>query len=206
MRTARAGFVGEERCPIGRRNIGDDLAIFFPDIEFMKHMARFKLEPADVCRCSFARHDRDLGRTIIDPGRHRPAGHGARKIGVDRNDRENHPVLGQEECVHQAHVRHRDEFRLARCAVGRNNIVPDFSGPFDPVDHCTDVEHFTGCIVNCGMRRKCRGDLSAIVILAQGIEAPGVKHDRRSTLHQRQQLAAMKDNVGVPCVVAFASR
>ena len=167
-------------------------------------MARFVFEPAHVARRSLARHDREFGRAIVDPRRHRSALHEAAQVGIDRDDRKHDPVFGQEKCVHQRIVRHVDDFGLAHFARGIDDIIADLRRPHRTVDPGAQIDQFAGRMIDLWVRRKGRGDDAVIMFLAQRLQRARVELDRGRPLHQREQLAAMNDNVCVRGVVAFA--
>ena len=147
-----AMLIGEQRSAVRRRDIGDDFAAFLPHVKFVEHVARIEFEPAHLVRPAFARHHPDLGRAAGIPRGHRPAAHEPLEVGIDRDNRKDHPVLGQEKGMDQRVVRHRDHGTVPHFAACGDDIIAQFRCAHVAVNHGPDVNHFAGGVVNLGVR------------------------------------------------------
>ena len=192
----RAVGVGEQRRFLELHHVGNDTVAFFPRIHDVEDVAALGAEPDDVFGRAAALHDADERSLLRLPGVRRFAAHRPLHAAGDGQDRKQHVVFGDDEVVHHAGIG-RFETIEPRHHAGRVDRSEREGRGQRACGVIAEEHHFAGDGIDLGMRREGTCDGALVVAIAETVQSTRLDLGRHMAFFQRQQAAAMEDDVGV---------
>ena len=177
-------------------HVGDDAVAFLPRIQDVEDVAVLGAEPDDVFGRAVALHDADIGALFGLPGIRRLAAHRALHAAGDRQDRKQQMILGNDEIVHHAGVGRLEPIE-PRHHARRVDGSDGEGGGQRPRRVIAEEHHLAGDRIDLGMRRERPADAALVVAITKPVQGTGLDLGRQMAFLQRQQAAAVEDDVGV---------
>ena len=161
--------------------------------------------PARVFRATVARHHADVCAEVRLPRDRRAAGAGSLDRQRQRTDHEDHVVARDREVVHQRGKRPLHGLVPHDAAVCVGHVERDFAGECARRE-VREEQHLAGDGVDLRMRGHVAGQLLIEGPPADGVERHRIDLDRPVSFFEREQFAAVPDDVRVRDAVGANAR